>query len=152
MLTSCWNTKWTEKERKEFSEKCSKEIYVDVGSICFTGFEFTQIDKAKVIEKNKEKVLDTFLINIYTQRDDHDKKHKRYWGYIDSMLNVNNTYSFFLGEEIPYVLHDMKKTLSAQYTMGGEGWGCSMSNFTIDDEKFESKGNICIMKRGFEYE
>ena len=59
---------------------------------------------------------------------------------------------FYLGEEKPYILDNMEIVMSAQYTMGGEGWGCEMENFTIDNEKFEDSGNIRFKKRGFKYD
>ena len=152
LLTSCWSTEWTEKERKDFSEKCSKQINFNAGSIHFDGFEFNELDNAKVIEKNGLKVLDTIVIKIDTHRGNHDKQHKRYWGGFDIDLNVNHSYEFILGNDEPYVLNNMKMIMWAQYTMGGEGWGCEMGNFTIDNEKFEHQGNIGFKKRGFEYE
>ena len=151
-LTSCWNTNWSEKERKEFSEKCSKQIYFNTGSICFTGFEFNEIREVKAIEKNGLEILDTILMKIEIQRDNHDKNYKRYWGQTDTEFNVNHSYEFILGSDKPYILDNMEMIMWAQYTMGGEGWGCEMGNFTIDNEKFEHRGNICITKRGFKFE
>lgn len=153
LLVSCWSTEWTEKEREEFSQKCSQKTHFNVGAICFTGFEQDEVTIVKAIEKNGLKILDTILIDVNAiRRSDHDKEYLRYWGSSDIEFNVNHSYEFILGNEEPYVLNNMEMIMWAQYTMGGEGWGCEMGNFTIDEEQFEGIGNICITKRGYEFE
>ena len=151
-LTGCLNSsKWTEEERKAFKSKCSSQIYFNTDPICFTGFEFEEIDTVIVIEKDSVTTLDTLYIYPKQQRDKHDEQYHKYWGASDVQFNVNHTYEFYLGSNKPYVLDNMEVIMWVQYTMAGEGWGCKMGNFTIDNEKFEHEGNIYFTKRGFKY-
>jgi len=149
ILTSCWKTRWSEKERNEFSENCSKQTYFDAGLISFTGFEFKEIDTIEVIEKRHLEIIDTIYIIIDKHR--HNKGNKRYMGRTDTQFNVNHSYEFILGNEKPYVLDNMEMIMWAQFTMLSEGWGCVMGKFTIDNKKYEHRSSIDIVKRDFEY-
>jgi hypothetical protein len=140
---------WTEKERQDFKIKCSKTIYFNPSPISFTGFEFEEIDSVKVVEKSNSKKINTFF--VYVDKENHMNRieYKIYWANIEQNFNVNNSYEFYLGKDKPYVLDNMEMIMWAQYTMKGEGWGCEMGNFTIDNKRFEHIGNIDFTKRGF---
>ena len=147
-LFSCWKSnEWSEKERNDFKKKCAETKTFKVNPICFTGFEFNEVKSIKIIEKNKSESIDTFHIHAQTFRDKHDSIYKQHWADINKEFNVSNTYEFYIGKDKPYILDNMEMIMWAQYTMGGEGWGCEMGNFTIDDEKFEHTGNIVFKKR-----
>ncbi len=148
-LFSCWkSSEWTENERNVFKKKCTETKTFKEGSICFTGFDFNEVNKIKVIEKYKSKPIDTFYIYAEKFRDNHDSIYKQHWADVNKEFNVKNSYEFNIGKDKPYILDNMEMIMWAQYTMGGEGWGCEMGNFTIDNEKFEDVGNIVFTKRG----
>ncbi|MTH15596.1 hypothetical protein [Flavobacterium sp. LC2016-01] len=140
---------WTEKERQDFKTKCSQTIYFIPDPISFTGFEFDEIDSIKVIEKSNLKKISTFFIYLDKENNLNRPEYKTYWTHIEKNLNVNHSYEFYLGKDKPYILNNMEMIMWAQYTMKGEGWGCEMGNFTIDNQKFEHVGNINFTKRGF---
>ena len=150
MLFSCLKlNEWTDKEREDFKRKCSETTTFIEGPICFTGFQFEEIDTIKVIEKDNLKEIDTFFIYAEKERDSNDSIYKKNWANIVREINVNNSYEFYLGKDKPYILDNMEMIMWAQYTMMSEGWGCEMGNFTIDNEKFEHVGNINFTKREF---
>lgn len=152
-LTGCWNSSsWTEEERETFRTKCESQIYFDTDPICFTGFTYEEIDTVIVLEKDSITTIDTIYIYTRQERSKHDKENQKFWGSPDTEFNVNHSYEFYLESDTPYVLDNMEMIMWAQYTMAGEGWGCEMGNFTIDNEKFEHQGNIYFKKRGFKYD
>jgi len=143
------SNEWTEKERQDFKIKCSKTIYFKPDPISFTGFEFDEIDSVKVVEKNDSKKVNTFFFHADKENNLNRIEDKIYWAHIENNLNVNHSYEFYLGKDKPYILDNMEMIMWAQYTSNGEGWGCEMGNFTIDNKKFEHIGNINFTKRGF---
>jgi len=153
VLSSCWNTEWSEERRINFSKQCSAQTTFDGGGMYFTGFKIEELNNAIIIEKKDQKVIDTLYIQLYDHRNEHDKKHQRYWGKTSKEeLTVNHSYEFVFGDDKPYTLHKMEMTMNPQYTMGGEKWGCEMGYYWIDEQEFDQNGNISFTKRGFEYE
>ena len=142
---------WTEKERQEFKTKCSETIIFEANPIYFTGFDFDEIDTVQVIERSNSKSVDTFYIYTDIENSLNSKEDKKYWADINKKLNIKNAYEFYLGNDKPYILDNMEMIMWSQYTMAGEGWGCQMGNFTIDNKKFEHVGNIEFRRRGYKY-
>ena len=142
-LTGCWNSTWTEEERKTFKTKCESQILFDVNPIFFTGFTLDEIDTIMAIEKDKNKIIDT--VYFYPQQERSELQ--KFSSSPNVQFNINHSYEFYLDSNTPYVLDNMEMIMWSQNTMTGEDWGCVMGNFTIDNEKFEHRGNISFNKR-----
>ena len=152
-LTSCWiSSTWSKEKREEFKIECESQIYFETGGICFNGFKFDEIDTVTVIEKENTFIIDTLFIYPQQKRNKFDEERQRFSGTPEIKFNVNHTYEFFLESDTPYILDNMEMIMWSQYTMAGEGWGCEMGNFTIDNKKFEHEGGISFRKRGFKYD
>ena len=146
-LTSCWNSSWTEAERKAFKEKCDSQIYFNIHPIKFTGFEFEEIATIPIVEKDSNKIIDTLFIYPNNQRAAHEIQNQTYSSSPPLKFNKNHSYEFYLGSDAPYILDNMQMIMWPQYTMRGEGYGCVIGNFTIDGEQFEKVGNMHFKKR-----
>lgn len=143
---------WTEEQREEFKKNCESQIYFDTNSIYFIGFKYEEIDTITIVEKDNRTIIDTLFIYPQQEKDNHDNENQRFWGSPNVQFNINNIYEFYLDSDTPYVLDNMEMIMWEQYTMQGEGWGCLMGDFTIDNQKFDHQGNIYFKKRGFKYD
>ncbi len=152
-MTSCSESnRWTEEERIEFERKCNQTTDFIVSPICFEGFEYQ--NSIMIIVRNKERIIDTLYTKMRKNQNNFDKGTNRIWNthYPKLTFNINNQYEFYIGEGAPYTLNNMEMIMWPQYTATSEGWGCVMGNYTIDNEKFEDRGNIYFKKRGFKYD
>ena len=147
-IKGCWlSNDWTEEERQAFREKCNKQKEFSPNPIIFSGFDLNGTDSILVIKKNNSTAIDTLNIYIEKNRNKWDIENSKYSGTSTKDFNVNNKYEFQIKNETPYILDSMEIVMWAQFTMGGEGWGCVMGNYYVDTNKFEHTGNIYIDKR-----
>lgn len=147
LLTSCFNNRWTEEERKAFATKCSCTDTIRNEIFAFRGFENNELDTIQVLEFKDSILLDSFHVIVEPARNAYDLERKERSATIDHLLNIKYKYHFILSDEKPYVLENMKMVMWPQYTQKSEGWGCRMGDYTIDGVRFEHNANPTFIKR-----
>jgi hypothetical protein len=145
-VVSCWESGWTEEERIEFRKKCESQVLIEINSICLTGFQFSAVDTVMVVEKHGSNIIDSIYIYTSPNRDPSDEECNHYRVHPHAYFNINGSYEFYLGDSLPYVLHEMEIVMTPRYTMT-EGWGCAVENFSIGEERFEDEVHRRITKR-----
>lgn len=138
---------WTEEERANYKFECESQAYFVPEPISFTGYIYNEIDTIVVVEKDSLTIIDTLYIYPQKERSQYDISSKRFWGSTSAQFNINHSYEFYIDSGIPYVLDNMAMIVWAQYTMTGEGWGCLMGDYTIDNKLKEDQANINFYKR-----
>ena len=127
--------RWTEKEKKDFAEKCSQTDTCDGLGMIFTGFDFPEIEDVLVRQIHNKKVVDTFYIHPY--KSSNDKLGIRYPGNTDRKLYMKYTFQFITEGEDTFQLTDMKMAVESRFTMFEENYGCIMDDYKIDGVRFE---------------
>ncbi|MCI5055947.1 MAG: hypothetical protein MRY83_07545 [Flavobacteriales bacterium] len=138
-LSSCWNyNNWTEEEREQFRNYCLAKTEFKPFPISFEGFDSLSIDTVMIYEVKNEIPIDTFF--IMPKRDPHRKEE--FWASTERLFQLNCSYIFVI-DTSEFILSNMQMSMSPQYTMLSEGWGCIMNKFAINDSVM-NQGNICI--------
>lgn len=128
-LVSCTH-RWTAKERNDFQIKCSQTDTVSGLSFSLTGFRFDEIDTIQIKELTNNQINDTF--SVFIQKGTQDQAGNKYFGHIDRMIHLKNSYQFIIKGQVLHTLSDMQMIMWAQWTMASEGYGCVMGNYSID--------------------
>ncbi len=147
-MTVCFNSSWTEKQRKEFETKCSQTDTFNNVVFQLRGFDNNEFDSIWVKEYNDTALLDSFKVFVRPAQSPSDKERKERSVTIDRAMNIKYKYLFMLPRQKPYELANMKMIMWAQYTMTSEDWGCVMGDYTIDRVRFEHNANPTFIKRG----
>jgi len=144
LLNGCFRT-WSEKRKKEFSEKCEQTEVLDGLTFFVTGFSFSERDSILIKQMNNSLVIDSFYVHIRLS----DSLRDRYSGWINKPVILNDTYYFIIPEEQTFVLSDMKMKIHPQFTMFSEGYGCQLQEYKIDGELNENRSNPDFRKKGY---
>ncbi|MBL7950410.1 MAG: hypothetical protein JNM62_01715 [Flavobacteriales bacterium] len=143
------NGDWSEERRNEFEAECSKTDTFSSMVIALRGFENSEFDSIRVREFDGDLLVDSFGMKVDRM---HDKLRKERLASIHRKMNVKHTYRFLVPGQEPFILADMKMVMWAQYTMGGEGWGCVMGDYTLDSVRYEHNANPTLVKRNWNFE
>jgi len=146
-LTSCFNSRWTEEERKEFETKCNQTDTFNNVTFELGGFADNEFDSIMVKDYKDSILVDSFKIFVPPASDSIDRANKHRWASIERTMNIKHKYQFIIPGQKPYELTNMKMVMWAQYTNTSEGWGCIMADYTIDSERFEGVANPGFAKR-----
>lgn len=147
----CWMgcfSHWTEKERREFNEKCTATDSTDNITFQMVGFSYEEIEPLLIRHLRNGSQADSFYVHFSRYR--YDSVRSTYSEATDTRFCVNDTYQFVVKNAPPFVLADMKMVMWAQYTMGGEGYGCVMGDYTINGVRYQD-ANPSFIKPGFRY-
>ena len=142
-LNGCFR-KWSEEQKKEFSEKCEQTEALDGLTFFVTGFSFPENDSILIRQMHDSLVIDSF----YVQLKLYDSLRDRYSGWIDKPVILSDTYYFIIPEEQTFILSEMKVKMHLQFTML-EGYGCGLREYKIDDKLNEQSSNPDFMKEGY---
>lgn len=141
--------KWTEKEKQEFAEACSRKTTIEGLGMSFTGFAFEDIEHAYIARIHNGQVVDSLYIR--PNKQDRDSLRCRYYAYINKTIYLKDTFHIIVPEKQTFVLSDMKMVMWPQFTMFSEGYGCVMGEFSVDGEKYERNTTPDFMKEGFKF-
>ncbi len=148
LTTGCMH-RWTEKQRKEFSEECSKTDTIDGLTFFLTGFTYDEIENIMIKQIHNGQVVDSFY--VYPNKNTYDSLRTRYSAHIEKSLYIKDTFQFVVQGHDPFILSDMKMIMWAQYTMLSEGWGCVMGDYKIDGVRFEHDTAPDFRKKSFKH-
>ena len=146
-LTSCFNSSWTEEQRKAFETKCAQTDSFNNVVFLFRGFDNSEFDSIWVKEYKDMIFLDSFSVFVWPSQNPNNKERNERSASIKRAMNIKYKYHFLIPGQKPYELANMKMVMWAQYTMASEGWGCVMGDYTIDGVRFEHKANPTFIKR-----
>lgn len=139
VFTNCGH-KWTEREKTDLKNKCEATVTMSGNNFfALCGFEGYEIDTILIKEKQNTNTLDSFYVSA-------KKVERSYYVDVDKEINLLNTYEIIIQGQKKYVLRDMKIKMVPQYTNGGEGYGCDIDEYYLDDILEEGHG-IIIMKK-----
>jgi hypothetical protein len=79
--------------------------------------------------------IDSFY--LYPPKNSFDSSQNEYLYYIQRTLNTKHVYHFFISDSKPFILENMKMVVWSQWTMGSEGYGCVMGEYTLDGKRFQ---------------
>ena len=148
-LESC-STRWTDKQKKEFAQKCSQTDTADNLVFMLTGFKYEEVENIAVHRIHNGFVIDSFY--VHADKNSFDSLRSRYTASIDKPIYTKDTYQFIIPGQKPFVLSNMKMIMWAEFTMFSEGYGCVMGDYKIDSIHFEHDVNPDFVKRGFKLE
>ena len=148
LIAGCWDARWTEKQKEEFAEKCSKTDTVGGLTFFLTGFSYDEIKNVMVKQIHNGQTVDSFYVQPDKKID--DSLRTRYLAYINKPLYIKDTFLFIIQGQEPFILSDMKMIMRAQFTMFSEGYGCEMGDYKINGVRFEDC-NPDFMKKGFKF-
>ena len=87
------HSRWTEEQKKEFAEKCSKTDTVSNLGIILTGYSFNEVENIVVKQMKNGQTMDSFYIHpdskIYS-----DTLRKQLSATIDKTLCIKDTFKF----------------------------------------------------------
>jgi len=138
---------WSTEQRNALRQKCTGTETFENIVVIFSGFEDREFDAVTIKEYNNTTLLDTFQVKVLLSGSPGDGENKQRMVTINRPLNIKYRYLFIIPGQKPYELANMKMDMHPQYTMGSEGWGCEMRDFTIDGVRFEKTGNPSFVKR-----
>jgi hypothetical protein len=149
-LVSCRTyTRWTEKQKAEFADKCSKTDTANGLNFSLTGFTYDEIENVLIRQIHKGQTVDSFY--VHPTKDSFDSLRTRYLAYIDKPLYIKDTFAFIVKGYKPFILTDMKMIMWAQFTMFSEGYGCVMGDYKINGNRFDHSANPDFVKEGFKF-
>ncbi len=140
--TGCWNSRWSDEERKEFKTKCLNTNNFNIHPIEFRGFDNNEFDSILVKEYNNAVWVDSF--KIYVSPSHPAEKIRQ--SNIHRVMNIHYKYKFMIPGQKPIELANMKMVMWPQFTQRSEGYGCIMGDYTIDGVRFEN-GNPIFIKQ-----
>ena len=146
ILSGCPSGNWSEEQRKEFESNCSQVDTVANIVVMFSGFGNEEFDSLLVREYHDTILLDSFMIYVWPAQSPQDKQSKLRSATIAHPMCTRNRYHFVVPNMLLYVLADMKMIMWAQYTMGGEDWGCVMGDYTINGVRFKDNANPTFVR------
>lgn len=73
-LTSCFNSSWTEEQRKEFETKCAQTDTFNNVVFQFRGFDNSEFDSIWVKEYKDTTFLDSFRVFVWPSQIPYDKE------------------------------------------------------------------------------
>ena len=146
LIYSCdTHHRWTEKEKNDFAEKCSKTDTCYGLTFAFSGYEFSEIENVLVRQMHNKKVIDSF--SVFPDKVRIDKMRNRYFVSTDRKLYLRDTFQFIVKGLDTFNLTDMKMIMWSQYTMYAENYGCVMGDYKIDGVRFEHSTNPNFIKK-----
>ena len=149
-LLSCkTHTRWTEKQKKEFAEKCSKTDTADGLNFYITGFSYDEIENILVRQIHNGQIADSFFVR--PNKNSFDKIRTTCSAYIDKPFYIRDTLQFIIPGQDTFFLSEMKMIMWSQFTMYEENYGCVMGDYKINGVRFEHDANPVFIKKGFKY-
>jgi len=148
LLAGC-TTRWTEKQKEEFAEKCSKTDSIDGLTFFLTGFDYDEIKNIMIKRIHNGQIVDSFYLQP-PPKITFDSIRTRYLASIDRSLYLKDSFQFVIQGHEPFFLSDMEVGMKAQFTMFSEGYGCGMRAYKINGVRFEG-ANPNFIRKGFKY-
>src|SRR5688572_8411398 len=103
-LLSCGpGRKWSKEREEKFEDDCSKTTLLDQSNlpIRFMGFDFSEVDTVRVIERNGKQYLDTFY--LYGEENPNYPVKGEASTICTRHFDIRFTYDFYFGKDIlPY--------------------------------------------------
>ena len=143
------HTRWTEKQKKEFAEKCSKTDTANGLNFSLTGFSYAEIQNVVIRQIHSGQIIDSFF--VHPDKNSLDSLRTRYSAYTDRPLYIKDTFQVIIQGHDPFVLSDMKMIMWEQFSMSSESYGCVMGDYKINGIRFEHNANPDFIKKGFKF-
>lgn len=138
---------WSEKQRKELAEKCSKRDSFVGLLLSYTGFKYNEFENVVVRHIHNGQIVDSFIVNNnYANNDTSDLN---YGLSIGETFYLKDSYQFIIKGYEPYILSDMKLKVLKEMTMYGDEYGCYLNEYRINGELFQNNSTPEFIKEGY---
>ncbi|MFT5305803.1 MAG: hypothetical protein ACI9N1_001711 [Flavobacteriales bacterium] len=140
--------RWSQEKMDSFEADCHSKTSFHVSSVGLLGFYSSELDTVIVLEKLNGQTLDTLIFHPITE--EFEDKFRMVWIKPDTTFNISSSYHFCIGNSKPYILDNLETALLPEPTMFEDGYGCYMSNYSIDSVFYANRRNIEIKKRNID--
>lgn len=140
LLTIIISCGWSEAEKDKFTKECRETSFTE-NYIYFEGFNFNYLDSIKVVESMQGELLNTIYIIPEKKRNKLE-----YSTNTPIIFNIKSTYTFYIDNDDPYVLKNMKMIVNPNFTMTQENYECILGEYEIDGNTIRNL-NITFTKR-----
>lgn len=117
---------WSEAEKDKFTKECRETSFTE-NYIHFEGFNFNYLDSIKVVESMQGELLNTIYLIPEKKRNKLE-----YSTNTPIIFNIKSTYTFYIDNDDPYVLKNMKMIVNPNFTMTQENYECILGEYEID--------------------